>query len=334
MATLQNHTLSLNELIKRTNPDGTVANIVDTLHTVEQAFPYMPWVEANMEMAHRFTQVNSEPSGAYVGVGEYAPITRGTSKQVTENLSIWKDYSDIDREEAELASDINAYRNAEDMIHLRGGGKKFMEGFFYNLEGTDLAAYNGLTYRYNALANENVFNAGGSTSLTSIYVIQFGDNGLNMIYPKGNGPAGSATFGIESEDQGLVNLTGTTPDGAPGAKEVYRTMFRIKSGMMIKDPRSVKRIANIDTTLSGLSTMINDDGIDDLLIRAMNELPDMGMGYILMNRRVKSALDIYAKDKSNVNWHYESYAGKRVLMFQEAPILITDSLVNAETAVA
>jgi hypothetical protein len=330
MATLDNHYLSLIEMAKRTAPDGSVAQIVDVLSNIKQTFAYLPWQESNMELAHRYTQVVSEPNGAWTGMNEFTPISRGTTEEKMEQLAILKDFSDIDRELLEIQGNPEAFRNAEDKLHVRGLGKQFMEAFFYGNQGTNAGQFNGMHVRYPKLAPGSVWNGGGSSNVTSIWVVQFGEDAVSMLYPKGRGqgPGGANDFGISSEDLGLRTIDGTAANGKPGVKEVFRTRFRIASGLMIKDTRCVKRVANIPT--GALKTVIGGSEIDNMLIEAINELPEMDSAYIILNRKMKTALDIYAKDKQNVNWHHESYAGKRVLMFQDSPIIMEDSIINNE----
>lgn len=330
MAELANNKLSLIEMVKRTAPDGSVAQIVDTLKDVKQTFQYLPFVESNMELAHRFTQTVSEPSGAWTGINEFTPVSKGTTQEKVVNLAILDDYSEVDRKLVELQGNPEQFRNAEDKLHIRGLGKEFMTKFFYGNSGNNAGEFDGLHINYPKVEAGTVWDGGGSTGLTSIWVIQFGEDGLSMLNPKGRGmSAGSAAdFGIKSEDLGLVQVDGTAKNGKPGVKQVYRTYFSITTGLMIKNTRCVKRIANIPT--GTLKTVIANSEIDNMLIEALNELPDMGNGYIILNRKMKTALDIYAKDKSNVNWHHETYAGKRVLMFQDSPIIMDDAIINAE----
>jgi hypothetical protein len=161
-----------------------------------------------------------------------------------------------------------------------------------------------------------------------IYVVQPGESKVFWAYPQGLGDGGDQTYGIKSTDLG--EETSVASDGK--MHQVYRTHFEVHGGLAVKDDRCIKRIANID--VGTLSSAISDADIDDLLIQAVEWLPDAQQAYILLNRTVASALAIYAKDKTNVNWGWMDAGGKRIMTFQDIPVIRTDAITNDEDQIS
>jgi len=329
MATLTQSNLSLLELAKRIDPNGQVASIAEVLQTTKNLFAYLPWKEANMETAHRGTVRTSLPTGTWRQLNKGVSSESSTTKQITEYLGMLETYSEIDVKEARMSGNVNQYRNTEDKAFIEGLAQTFMSTFFYGNNATNTGSFTGLHPRYATLTAGSVVTGGGSTARSSIWILQPGENKMEMLYPKGMGSGGAANFGVVSTD--LREDTKTLSDGT--MYQVYRTHFEINAGMFVKDERCVKRIANIDT--SDLSALIATEKIDDIMIELINEMPMAGQGaVIVVNKKVKTAIDIYAKDKSNVNYDFRDFAGQRTTFFQESPIIVEEAILNNEPAIA
>ena len=329
MATITQSNLSLLELAKRIDPNGQVAAIAEVLETTKNLFSYLPWKEANMETAHRGTIRTSLPTGSWRELNRGVHAEHSTTKQIVEYLGMLESYSEIDVKEAKMSGNVRAYRNAEDKSFIEGLAQTFMNTLFYGNHATNSAEFTGLHPRYAKLVPGSVVTGGGSANRSSVWILQPGENKVEMLYPKGCGTGGAANFGVVSSDLG--EETKTMSDGS--MFQIYRTHFELNAGLWIKDERSVKRIANVDT--SDLSELISTQKIDDLMIELINEMPMAGQGaVIVVNKKLKTAIDIYAKDKSNVNYDFRDFAGKRTTFFQESPILVEEAILNNEPAIA
>jgi len=176
-----------------------------------------------------------------------------------------------------------------------------------------------LQVRYNALANPNVIDGGGTNDgyLTGGWLIGWGRRRVHMIYPRGH-----AKVGIDVEDLGVETVT----DANGNLFRAYRTHFVFKGGLFVHDTRFVKRICNIDP-----STITK---LDDYMIEAMNGMPNTQGASFYVNESVKTVLDIMAKDKSNVLYQPGEMWGEPVTMFRGIPVRRMDAITDTEAKVA
>ena len=110
-------------------------------------------------------------------------------------------------------------------------------------------------HRQHATAN-NVLDAGGASTNTSIWLMGWGEDTAHGLFPKGSRP------GLQQRDMGEVPLTdpSTTYQG-------YRTHFKWEIGLR-SDWRFVVRIANINVTAGAVTT----SNLINTLITAVNKL--------------------------------------------------------------
>ena len=111
--------------------------------------------------------------------------------------------------------------------------------------------------------------------------------------------------------------------------QVLMTHFMWYFGLTVDDERCVQRIANIEN--SGVDNIFDED----LLLTAINNLPDAGMDpstTIFVPRSIKNQLDIRAKDKNNVKYESNEVWGQTVTSFRGTPVMLDDMLDETETA--
>ena len=228
--------LTLIELAKRKDPNGSITNIIEVLTEENTMFLDAPWVEANGQMQHKALAVMN-------------PIPM-------------------------------KFRNSEDIALADGLGQNWASKMLYGNESFDPRQFTGFAPRMNALTAKRVLDAGGTGSdLTSVYAIQWGENTCHMVYPIGH-----PNHGVESRDMG----TDIVLDSNSNEYVAYRTHFKIYGGLVVRDDRAVKRLANIETA-SGASSNIFDD---DLMLELVNEFRHGGKGVVLyVNRTSKTQMD-------------------------------------------
>jgi len=331
-------TLTLSEIIRRENPDGTLADLVDVLNKQSAVLKYGTWIECNNGTYHEDTRTAFEPSGSERGYDMGVDKEAGGTEKATEPTCMLDGLSEIDAAKLKHTPDQLAARMQEDDFFLRGMSKTAVSRFFDGDRSSNPLRINGLNVRafYNSLTspdtNRYVYdNAGGNASVTanktSIYIIQFGPKKVNWTYPR-NDPQGGTEYGIHMEDFGRNLIT----DGAGKKYPAWQTWFEFHFGLFIHDPRCIKRICNISTT--------NIDGVDDFsfnedsLIDAASELEYNGEGAIIVcNRTVSAQMWKRLKDKANVNFSVEQAFGKPVLAFNLIPIFREDQITNTQATV-
>ena len=309
------------ELAKRTlNKD--VLEIVNSLVEKNEVLQDAAWVEANQKNSHVGTRVIALPTGTFRGANQGVGSSTASTKQVTEPIARLEDFSDIDEAILDLEGDRKAaIRGQEDKLHIEGLGQTLSETINRGARTADPLTFDGLSTRYDALADVNVLGAGGTGSdTTSLWIIEWGPNACHMIYPKGS------PIGISFEDKGKVKINPT----ASTSYYAYESQFVVVSGIFIHDDRCVQRIANIET--AGQVNTLDDDQI----LEALNYMPmpgGNGNTVIYVNRTLKTQLDILAKDKTNVNYTADTAFGIPVTRFRGIPVRMWESILNTETAI-
>ena len=167
----------------------------------------------------------------------------------------------------------------------------------------------------------NVIDAGGTGSdNTSMWFVKWGDATVHFIYPNGS------NAGVTHEDLGVDTVLDT--DGNP--YRAFRDHYKHDVGFVVKDWRSVSRIANIDVSALRAGTI----ALEDFMIEAFYRTDDtQGNMAVYCNRDVQVALHKRAKDKANVNLSLEEFSGKKVVSFLGAPIRRVSKILTTEANV-
>lgn len=317
------------ELANRLAPDGDFARIAEVLSQKNQWIETAKWVEANGNTTHTFPKRLSEPAGAWTQINEGVQYTASATTPVTEDMGMLEDYSRVDDRIIKIAKKASReqIRSSEDIAFLAGMSKTAVSAFFYANRTTEPKKPMGLWNRpdYNALADDNVINSGGTgggSVYTSIAVVEWGEDATGLIYPRN-----SKTMGIMNEDLGRLLVH----DGSGNPYLAWVSHFWYNFGIMVRDPRCVQRIANIIAAASGTGAFDEDD-----LIEAVNNLPGEGMGaYIYMNKTIRKNMLILAKDKSNVQYTPDNPFGRKFLtQFMGIEVKRVDQLVQTEAEVS
>lgn len=325
MATLTARSqLSLIELAKRTH-NQNLLEIAENLTETNEMFDNAVWTEANGETSHKYVERTSLPNGSWRAINEGVDAEASSTIQRTEELSILETYSEVDKLLVDLAPNGQAFRSSEDMAFVEGLGQTLQETLIYGNKDTSVREINGLATRYNALSYDNVFSGTGSTSnvQSSIWIVQWGMNGTHLVYPRGH-----KAMGINVRDLG--EETKVASDGK--MHQVYRTHFQASVGLVVKDPRSVARIANIETSVT-----LGSVDYADYMIQALNYMRNRGQGgntVIYCNRDTFNHFDVLAKDKTNVQYTSGEVFGKPVTMFRGIPVRMVEQITTTEAVVA
>ena len=287
MAVLGTSNPTLADLAKVTDPDGSIADVVEILNATNEILMDMTFLEGNLTTGHRTSIRSGLPTPTWRKLYGGVQPTKSRAVQVTDNTGMMEDYSEVDKALVEMAGNPAAFRLQEDRPHIEGMNQEFASTLFYGDESTAPEEFTGLAARYNSLSAENgdnIVNGGGSGSdNASIWLICWGPNTCHGIIPKGS------KAGIQQRDLGEVTLENA--DGNNGRMQAYRTHYRWDVGLSVRDWRYAVRIANIDR--SDLTADISTGAdLNDLMHQAWTELPSTSAGRCAwyMDKQVMSFL--------------------------------------------
>jgi hypothetical protein len=329
MSTLAANNPTLLDVAKRTDPNGSIATIVELLAQTNDVLQDMTFIEGNLPTGNKTTVRTGLPTPTWRKLYGGVQPTKSTTAQVTDSCGMLEAYAEIDKALADLNGNTAAFRLSEDAAHIEGMSQEMASTLFYGNEGSEPEAFTGLAPRFNSLSasnSTNIIDAGGTgTDNTSIWLCVWGPQTGFGIYPKGS------QAGLQMTDKGQVTIENV--DGNGGRMEGYRTHYRHDMGLTIRDWRYFVRIPNID--VSDLNTLANTKNLINWMIQASERIPSFGKGracwYVNRTIREKLRLGILEKTTSNLSW--ETVEGKRVMTFDDIPVRRTDALLNTEARV-
>ena len=245
MATLGVKNPTLADLAKVTDPDGSIADVIEILNETNEILADMTWLEGNLTTGHRSSIRSGLPTPTWRKLYGGVQPTKSRAVQVTDTCGMLEDYAEVDKALVDMAGDPAAFRLQEDRPHIEGMNQEIADTLFYGDETTAPEEFTGFAPRYNDLAAENgdnIIDGGGTGSdNASIWLICWSPNTCHGIVPKGS------AAGLSQRDLGEVTIEDA--DGNNGRMQAYRTHYRWDAGLSVRDWRYVVRIANIDRSL-------------------------------------------------------------------------------------
>jgi hypothetical protein len=332
MTTLAATNPTLMDVAKLKEPDGgMVTDVVDMLSQDNEIFLDSTWMEANGGTSHRTAMRIGLPEPTWRAYYQGVQPTKGSYATVDEPLGMMEARSVIDKDLADMETDLNQFRLIEAGGFLEGMNQALVSTAIYGSVSTSPSKFNGLAGRFNAIttaaSGENIVDAGGTGSdNTSIWIVQWSPRTVFFAYPKGT------SAGVNRENLG-VNNNAIPPDGSAGVFSAYEEKFTQKAGLVVRDWRSIVRIANIDK--SNLVDEASAADILKLLAIGIDKIKKVDGGRIAVygNRTVKTMLRIQTMSKNNVYLTVGNEEGRPKLDFDGHPIRLLDQLLNTEARV-
>lgn len=332
-ATLGANVVTITDLAKRLQPNGGVeTEIVELLVQTNPILDDMHFEQANGTWSHRSTIRTGLPAVYWRLINQGTPSSKSTTAQVEDTIGMLEAWSEIDVELAKMAPNLAAFRRSESIAFIEAMNQEMAQTIFYGNHGTAPEEFTGLAPRYSSLSaanGQNIVNGGGSgADNTSIWLIQWGPQGLFGVVPP------NSVAGLQREDFGEVTAEMTT--GAGGQRmRVLQEHFIWKNGLVLRDWRSVVRIANID--VSNLVAESSNADLLKLMAKAIHRLvnPGAGRAVFYMNRTAAEFLDIQSKAavSAGSGITYENVQGRAIGSFRGIPIHVTDAILETEAAV-
>ena len=322
MAIDQTDRLTLAEMTKRLHPtEKKLADIAEILEESNEILNDLKFQEANNVTSHVATLRDRIPEAQTRAFNEYVGSETTSTRQVEEHIAMLAIYSVVDKKLVDVGSgDKSGFMLGEIKGFIEGMGQQAADLMFYGNRANDPGEINGLANRYNTLSQKNVWDNGGSSNRTSIWVLQHDLDKVHGVYPRGS------KAGLDHRDLGEQ----TDTDGNGKQMQVYKHYFTWDFGLVVRDPKAVQRVANVD------STTTSSFSFDNSLIKALNQMPKRGKGSVIyVNRDVFTMMDIYAKDKTNMAYgNITDAAGQEITTFRGIPVRLVESLLSTESAVS
>jgi len=324
MATLTS-TYSMVEQAKRIDPSGNQALIAEVLNRkMGSILQEAPWMPSNDVWTNKTTRRGSLPTGSRRKLN--ARVTQSVSRttEIMDVIEQLEDYCDVDAALVDSMPSPALFRAGEVDAFIEGLGQTIASDILYGNANTNPDSMHGLAPRLGTLDARFVIGGGGTGSdVTSAYVVTWGQTSAFLIYPKNM----AATLGVQHEDKGQI-----TSELSTGLMEVYRDHFVIRCGLVVRDPRAIGRVANIES--AGADNTFDEDD----LITLLNNMNTGAGTRIYVNETILTQMQIRMKDKSNVYFTAggDALSGEPPLYFQGTPIrqISREILLNTEDAIS
>ncbi len=247
MAAIGNTGQTLLDLINSTNPDGSIAQVVEALQKRNPILQDIPVKKGNLPTGDKFTSRTALPSPTYRKFNQGVKRTKSAREQITEGCAQLEAYSQVDCGLADISPNPGAYRATEDQAFLQGFNIEVSQGVFYNsTTGGTPEKFHGLTPRMNATAGNPAAGqiikgdaAASGADQTSIWLVGWGLDTVCGITPSNSGDAG-----FKTEDLGKQLV----PDENGDTFTAWVTHYKWLFGLEVKDYRYLVRGCNIDTS--------------------------------------------------------------------------------------
>lgn len=330
MAIIATKNPTLLDWAKSLDPNGRTATVVELLNQTNEILNDMVWTEANGPTSHRTTVRTGLPTVVWRQLYGGVPPSKSTRAQVDDTIGMLEARSEIDKDLCDLNGNTADFRLSEGYSFIEAMNEAMSQTIFYGDVRKNPERFTGLQARFSSLsaANaQNVLSANGATAnkQASIYLVVWGPNTIEGIFPKGS------AAGLIHEDLGVLDAF----DPNNNRFRAYADRWQWKGGITVRDWRYVVRACNIDVTALLAKNAAAPDLID-IMIRMMNRIPTMGMGRpaFYMNRTLREMLMIQAKDQAKNVLAIKEGAEQFTTGFLGIPVRVVDQLALTEAVVS
>lgn len=328
-----NTQLTLLERAKRSVDGKRILPLLDVMDKlgVPAFLKDMPYLQANMGLKHRVLRTTSRPSSTrrkfYGGVTSSVQ----TTQVIYEDLILFEQRLEIDEDHLDTIENPKEYRGQEVKSKIAGVLEDFVYAIFNDDKASGAEYVDGFKKRLSTLSYPGhttttlpyVWSGGGTTTLTSIYIVDYGPRACHALFPSGKTVKGSV-LGVIARNKGKEKVQEIT-DSVLTAAVYYAYVTQLKKwcGMAIWDDRRITRIANVNSTLGGTGSFD-----ENVIIQALNHGRfNKASTRIYVNPYIQTQIDIRAKDKGNVNLSMENVFGEEVRTFLKIPIRMLDETI-------
>lgn len=335
MSTLGTNSMTVRDVVRRSKPDGTLADITELLNQRNGMADDAPWVQADLPRGTYSTQRTSLPTWATVNPNGSVTLSKSTTAQNLEPIEILATMLEIERNVGNYGTSSPASKMASEAVAGVEGGKQTVASRLISGNGsTTVGQVNGFQTRYSlstAPNGRNVILGGalaGQTDCMSAYLIRWGERNAYCFYPQGT----TAGIVMTPYPDRVSEPSSTT------RKIVSSEYLEWAFGLAVPNWTSVARVCNIDKSL-----LVAGTGADlfDKLTFAWHATRRAGDGRdaLYMNTTTRMMLDVQARNAAAaggaggmLGWIIVE--GKQIDTFRGIPINYEDKLTESEAVVS
>lgn len=329
---------TLLDLARRADPNGTIADVAEILNQYNEVLDDMAWVEGNLPTGHKTTVRASIPLGTWRLMNQGITPQKSQANQIEDDCGMLENYSEIDIKLAALNGNTAAWRLSEEKPIIEGMGQSLCKALIYGDSSINPEQFVGLAPRYWTLATAksvtatNVIDMGGTTNLSSIWLVGWSTDTIHGIFPKGS------KAGLSMKDLGEATIY----PASGGQFQGYRTHYTQDAGLTVRDWRFVVRLANIDMVALATAGDANDSSANILkqMSVALDKFPPIGnvRPVFYMNQTVRAMLRVKLLSKSNTfltleDWKSPTGLPRPTLTYLGVPCRRVDQITSTETQV-
>lgn len=336
MAVVGNQFPTLVDWANHLDPNGAYASTVEALQQQNEILDDMVWIEGNLPTGHETTLRLELPDIELVGYNEGVTPSKSTKGKVKESCATLMGFSEVDKRLADLEKKKAEFLASEDQGFVMSFNNRqsdiLMHGNISNPK-----SINGFLTRYSPSYNfrpedsiikkmilEHILDAGGTGDrCASLLLVGWGKDTATGMFPKGS------VAGFNKVEMGLQTIV---KDG--GKKFVgYQTQYFWDFGLVIRDPRYVVRIMNIDMDMLTKDAKTGAD-LMDLMVQATETLESVAncRPVFYCNRILRTWMRRQILNKSNLLLSLDQVSGRRVVTFDSIPVRRVDAMNKPEVA--
>lgn len=333
MTTLSANMLTLGDIVRRSNQNGVIQVIGESMDQFNGLSKDCPFTEGNLPAGHQSTYRSSLNTWSTINPNGTATTSKSTTGQNLETVEYLQTIVEVHELVASYGGDPAAKLASESHAAMEAGMQTLSSRMIAGNPLTTPGQIQGLQARYNSLTSgNNIRNvidggaAGGQTDCMSIWVLDWGLNKVHGFTPRGT-PGGIT---VENIGKRVKDVSSTTQ------QLVYTVYYKLGFGLALEDWTSVVRIANVDKSL-----LVAGTGADlfDRLIQAKHKLSrgqNSKTRGIYMNSTTRMMLDIQARNDviAGGGLRFENVGGESVAMWQDIPVNLEDQLSESESVVS
>lgn len=334
MATIGATQLTLQEILRRKDPNGVAAKIAELLHQYNPILDHIPWKPSNQDTTHLMTVRTALPTPTWRRFNQGVTPSKSRTQQITEDMGILESWSVLEKDLAEVGGDVRGARSSEAAAHMEGMAQEFAATLLYGNHGTAPEEFNGFMVRYpSAASGDTVDNtldaAGAGADNASILLVGWGEESVFGLYPR------NSQAGLIHEDFGVQTVE--DPNTAGAFMRAYQERFQWKPGLGIKDWRWVVRLGSIDVSVLEADPTGATTNLIQWMVKMIHRLPNPAARSVnlmfYVPRVVGEMLDVQAMNKTNLYLTVGEEEGVRKTKLRGIEICTLDAMTEAEALV-
>ncbi len=324
---------TLLDITRMQDPRGVPAMVAEVL---AQQLPFVedaPVRPANAKLANKTTIRNTLPTIEKGKFNRGVTRSKGTVRNVTDTIAMYVGLSEVDTKFKHAMGDaaFNAYRADQDKSFIESFRQAVGGDLLYGDEDTDDEDFTGLAPRLGATASaitgSQVRSMGSVVGGdgTSIYLVDWGDK-VFLMHPEGATSGGLQIIAHNTPQQVLDS------DSKPFMAMI--TEFHWYTGLVVKDPRHIARLANIDVSDANLASPTQGKLVVTLnqMLAAMPQ--PVGQRVMYVPHQIEAAWWTQQQQQSNVLITLREYLGKPLLHYRGIPVKVFDQIATNESTVS